>query len=63
MVNGSKCGYACDFKFEIIEYQGNNCFIPTKRLCFVKCVNYLTGLDYKQQFLQIIRIEKDEVMS
>ena len=29
-VNRSQYGNGCDFKHEIIEYRGNNCFIPTK---------------------------------
>ena len=28
--NRSQYGNGCDFKHEINEYQGNNCFIPTK---------------------------------
>ena len=46
-VNRSQYGNGCDFKHEIIEYRGNNCFIPTKGYCFVKCVNFLTGQDNK----------------
>ena len=57
-VNRSQYGNGCDFKHEIIEYQGNNCFIPTKGYCFVKCINYLTGQDYKQGYLDFIRNEK-----
>ena len=45
----------CDFKHEIIEYRGKNCFIPTKGDCFVKCNNFLTGQDYKQQYLNFFR--------
>ena len=48
-VNRSQYGYGCDFKHEIIEYRVKNCFIPTKRYCFVKCINFPTGQDYKQQ--------------
>ena len=29
--NTSEYGNGCDFRDEIIEYRGNNCFIPTKR--------------------------------
>ena len=29
-VNRSHYGNGCDFKHEIIEYQGDYCFIPTK---------------------------------
>ena len=56
-VNRSQYGNGCDFKHEIIEYRGNNCYIPTKGYCFVKCINYLTGLDYKEQYLEFIRSE------
>ena len=48
----------CDFKREIIEYRGNNCFIPTKGFCFIKCINLLTGEDYKQLYLEFIRSEQ-----
>ena len=30
LVNRSQYGNGCDFKHEIIEYRGKNCFIPTK---------------------------------
>ena len=57
-VNRGQYGNGCDFKHEIFEYRGNNCFIPTKGYCFVKCVKFLTGEDYKQQYLEFIRNEK-----
>ena len=60
-VNRSQYGNGCDFKHEINEineFRGNICFIPTKGFCFVKCVNFLTGQDYKQQYLDFIRNEK-----
>ena len=39
-VNRSQYGNGCDFKHEIIEYRGRNCFIPTKGHCFVKCIKF-----------------------
>ena len=30
LVSRSRCGNGCDFKHGIIEFRGNNCFIPTK---------------------------------
>ena len=57
-VKRSQYGNGCDFKHEISEYRGNNCFIPTKGNCFVKCIIFLTGQDYKQQYLDFIRNEK-----
>ena len=58
LVNKSQYGNGCDFKHKIIEYRGKICFIPTKGDCFVICVHFLTGEDYKQQYLDFIRIEE-----
>ena len=58
LVNRSQYGNGCDFKHEIIEYRGSNCFIPTKGYWFVKCIKFVTGQDYKQQYLDFIRNEK-----
>ena len=57
-VNRFQYGNGCSFDKIIIEYRGNNCFIPTKGYCFVKCINYLTGQDYKQEYSDFIRNEK-----
>ena len=57
-LNRSQYGNDCYFKHEIIEYRGNNCFIPTKCYCFVKRINFLTGQDYNEQYLEFIRNEK-----
>ena len=57
-VDRSQYGNGCDFKHEIIEYRGNNCFTPRKGYCFIKCVNFLTGENYKQQYLDFIRNER-----
>ena len=58
LVNRSQYGNGCDVKHEIIEYRVNNCSIPTKGYCFVKCMKYLTGQVYKQQYLEFLRKEK-----
>ena len=57
-VNRSQYGNGCRFDKISVEYRGNNCFIPRKEYCFVKCINYLTGRDYKQEHLRFIRNEK-----
>ena len=57
-VNRSLYGNGCNFDKIFIEYRGNNCYIPTKGYCFIKCINFLTGQDYKQQYLDFIRNEK-----
>ena len=58
LVNRSQYGNGCDFEHEIIEYRGNNSYIPTKFYCFINFINFLTGVDYKQQYLDFIRNEK-----
>ena len=60
-VNRSQYGNGCDFKHEIFEYRGNNCFIPTKGYCFVKCITSIAGQEYKQQYLEFIRNEKNSI--
>ena len=57
-VNRSHYGNGCSFDKIIVDYRGNNCYIPTKGYCFVKCIIYLTGQDYKQEYLDFIRNEK-----
>ena len=51
MVNRSQYRSGSDFKQETIEYQGK------KGCCFIQCINFLTGEDYKQQNLDFIRNE------
>ena len=48
--NRPQYGNGCCFIHEIIEYRGKKYFIPTKGYCFVKCINFLRGQDYKQQY-------------
>ena len=43
---------------DIVEYIGNNCYIPTSGNCFMKCINYFTGKDYTEEFLTFIRTEQ-----
>ena len=43
---------------EIVEYQGQNCYIPTSGICFIKCINYFTKKDYTEEFLTFIRSEQ-----
>ena len=33
---------------EIVEYNGQNCYIPTSGMCFIKCINCFTGEDYTE---------------
>ena len=58
LVNRSQYRDGCVFKHEILEYRGNNCFVPTKRYCFIKYINFITCEDYKKQYLDFIRNER-----
>ena len=43
---------------EIVEYHGQNCYIPTSGMCFIKCINYFTEKDYTEDLLTFIRTEQ-----
>ena len=43
---------------EIVEYHGQNCYILTSGMCFIKCINYFTKKDYTEEFLTFIRTEQ-----
>ena len=58
-VNRSQCDRGTDFTQDIIEYTGNNCYIPTSGNCFIKCINYFTKKEYTEEFLNFIRPEKN----
>ena len=57
-VNRSQYGRGTDFKQDIVQYIGNNCYIPTSGNCFIKCINYFTKKDYTEEFLTFIRTEQ-----
>ena len=57
-VNRKEYENGCDFKHEFVEFHVNYCFIPTKVYCLNKCINFLTGKDYKQDYLNFISNEK-----
>ena len=54
-VNRTQNARGTDFKQDIVEYHGKNCYIPPSGNCFLKCINYLTGKDYTDEFLTFIR--------
>ena len=56
-VNRSQYGRCTDFKQDIVEYIGNNCYIPTSGNCFIKCINSFTKKHYTEEFLTFIRTE------
>ena len=44
---------------KIVEYHGQNCYIPTGVHCFIKCNKYFTDKDYTEEFSTFIRTEKN----
>ena len=43
LVNRSRFGKGSDFKRDFVEVIGDNCYIPTSKKCFIKCISFLTG--------------------
>ena len=43
---------------EIVEYYGQNCYIPSSGMYFIRCINYFTKKDYTEDFLTFIRTEQ-----
>ena len=58
VVKGSAYGKGSNYMQEIVEYHGQNCYIPTSGLCFIECINYFTIKDYTEEFLTFIRSEQ-----
>ena len=56
-INRSQYRRGTDFKQDIVENIGNNCYIPTSGNCFIKCMNYLTSKYYTEEILTFIRSE------
>ena len=57
VVKGSAYGKGTNYSQEIVEYHGQNCFIPTSSHCFIKCINYFTKKDYTEEILTFSRSE------
>ena len=58
VVKRSAYGRGTNYMHEIVEYHGQNCFIPTSGMCFIKCIIYFTNKDYTEEFLTFIRNEQ-----
>ena len=58
VVKRSAYGKGTNYKQEIVEYHGRNCYIPTSGMCLIKCINYFTKKDYTEELLTFIRSEQ-----
>ena len=54
VVKRSAYGKGTNYMQEIVEYCGQNCYIPTSGMCFIKCINYFTEKDYAEEILTFI---------
>ena len=50
VVKRSAYGRGTNYMQEIVEYRGQNCYIPTSGMCFIKCGNYFTKKIIKKNF-------------
>ena len=55
VVRRSAYGIGTSYMREIVEFDGQNCYIPISAMCFIKCINYFTKKDYTEEFLTFIR--------
>ena len=58
VVKRSAHGRGTNYMQKIVEYHGQNCYIPTSGMCFNKCINYFTKKNYTDEFLTFIRSEQ-----
>ena len=58
VVRRSAYGRGTNYMQEIVEYHGQNCYIPTSGMCFIKCINFFTKKDYTEEFLTFFRSEQ-----
>ena len=58
VVRRSAYGRGTNYLQEIVEYHGQNCYIPISGICFVKCINYFTKKHCTEDFLNFIRSEQ-----
>ena len=58
VVRRSAYGRCTNYMQKIVEYHGQNCYIPTSGMCFIKCINYFTKKDYTEKFLNFFRSEQ-----
>ena len=58
VVKRSAYGKGANCMQKIVEYRGQNCYIPTSGMCFIKCIEYFTKNDYTEEFLTFIRSEQ-----
>ena len=57
-VNRSDYGRGANEFNNILEYQGNNCYIPNGNGCFLKCINYIFDKNFSIEYFEFIKSYK-----
>ena len=58
VVKRSAYGKSANYMQQMVKYHGQNCYIPTSGMCFIKFTDCFTKKDYTEEFLTFIRNEK-----
>ena len=58
VVKRSAYNKGTNYMQEIAEYHGQNVYIRTSRMCFIKCTIYFTKNDYTEEVLTFFRYKK-----
>ena len=54
----SEHGRGANEFFNILEYEGKNCYIPSGNECFLKCINYIFKRDFSREYFEFIKSYK-----
>ena len=57
-VNRSKHGRGANEFNNILEYKGENCYIPSGNGCFLKCINFIFNKDFNKEYFEFIKSYK-----
>ena len=57
-VRRSDYSKGADEFFDIVEYKGKQCYIPTGNACFLKCINYVYNIDYTAEYYTFLKTFK-----
>ena len=57
-VNRSEHGRGANEFNNILEYKGENCYIPSENGCFLKCFNYIFKKEFSMEFFEFIQSYK-----
>ena len=57
-INRSEHGRGANEFNNILEYEGENCYIPSGNGCFLKCINYIFDKDFSTEYFEFIQSYK-----